>query len=169
MKRLTNNVHDRATGNSGTDAVTSIVSAETTSLPNDRDDRIPDERELEAGIERLSLGLKLHWIKAGNVNTGLSDMELADLKQTLARGWPVYADMRWPKREVWINDQLQMCPPEEMFDDHSVLLEGYRDDANQPGGGVVISRNTNPGGRDGFLPYDYARRYINDALWIGPN
>jgi len=57
-----------------------------------------------------------------------------------------------------------MCPPEEVFDGHSVLLVGYRDDP--PGGGVFIFRNTNRGGRDGFMPYSYARAYMNDAVWI---
>ncbi|HEX5221432.1 MAG TPA: C1 family peptidase [Verrucomicrobiae bacterium] len=115
---------------------------------------------------KLSLKLQLHWIKAWNVKTGLSEVEFARIKRTLATGWPVCAGMRWPKREVWKNDQLQMCPPEDVFDGHSVLLVGYRDDETQPDQGVFIFRNTNRGGRDGYLPYEYARRYINDALWI---
>jgi len=59
-----------------------------------------------------------------------------------------------------------MCPPKAVFDGHSVLLVGYRDEPNQTGGGVLIFRNTNHGGRDGFMPYAYARAYMNDALWI---
>ena len=59
-----------------------------------------------------------------------------------------------------------MCKPSEVFDGHSVLLVGYRDDASQPGGGVFIFRNTNRGGRDGFMPYHYAQAYLNDAVWI---
>jgi len=118
---------------------------------------------------KMSLGLQLHWIKAWDVKTGLSKTEFANIKQTLARGWPVCAGMRWPKKEIRNGDQLQVCPPEDVFDGHSVLLVGYRDDASQPGGGVFIFRNTNRDGRDGYLPYDYARSYINDALWIGAN
>lgn len=115
---------------------------------------------------KLTLGLQLHWIKKWNVKTGLSANEFADVKKTLDRGWPACAGLRWPKQDKWQEDVLQMCPPEEVFDGHSVLLVGYRDDANQPGGGVFIFRNTNRGGRDGFMPYAYAQAYINDAVWI---
>jgi C1A family cysteine protease len=102
------------------------------------------------------------------VNTGLTDEEFAGIKRTLNQGWPVCSGLRWPKQEKWKSDVLQMCPPEAVFDGHSVLLVGYRDDPNQPDGGVFIFRNTNRGGRDGFMPYAYARTYMNDAAWIAP-
>jgi hypothetical protein len=47
-----------------------------------------------------------------------------------------------------------------------VLLVGYRDDSAQPGGGVFIFRNTSGAARDGFMPYIYARAYMNDAAWV---
>ena len=47
-----------------------------------------------------------------------------------------------------------------------VLLVGYKHEPAQPGGGVLIFRNTAGGGRDGMMPYAYAREYMNDALWI---
>jgi len=50
MKRLLNDVPDQASG--GNEAFISIVTAETTSLPDDLENRIPDERELEAEMER---------------------------------------------------------------------------------------------------------------------
>ncbi len=115
---------------------------------------------------KLALGLHLHWIKKWNVDTGLSNDEFAGIKQTLNAGWPVCGGFRWPKQDKWQDDVLQMCPPEDVFDGHSVLLVGYRDDSAQPGGGVFIFRNTNRGGRDGFLPYAYAQAYLNDAVWI---
>ena len=59
-----------------------------------------------------------------------------------------------------------MCPPEAVRDGHSVLLIGYRADPTQPGGGVFTFRNTANGGRDGAMPYAYARTYMNDAAWI---
>jgi hypothetical protein len=59
-----------------------------------------------------------------------------------------------------------MCGPEGVRDGHSVLLVGYRDDPNQRGGGVFIFRNTAGGGTDGLMPYEYARTYMNDAIWI---
>lgn len=116
--------------------------------------------------EKLALGLQLHWIKQWNVKTGLGQDEFAAIKKTLRQGWPVCGGFRWPKQEKWQQDVLQMCPPEEVFDGHSVLLVGYRDDAGQPGDGVLIFRNTSHGGRDGYMPYTYAQAYMNDALWI---
>ena len=73
---------------------------------------------------------------------------------------------RWPKQDEWKDDVLEMCPPEAVFDGHSVLLVGYRDAADQPGGGVFIFRNTNRGGRDGYMHYTYSQAYMNDAVWI---
>jgi len=115
---------------------------------------------------KLALGLRMHWIKKWNVNTGLSPDEFAAIKQTLDQGWPVAGGLRWPKQDKWDDDVLQMCPAAEVFDGHSVLLVGYRDEVDQPGGGVFILRNTNRGGRDGFMPYAYAQAYMNDAVWI---
>lgn len=115
---------------------------------------------------RLGLGLQLHWIKRWNVKTGLSSNEFAAIKQTLDQGWPVCGGLRWPKQEVWENEVLKMAGPEGVFDGHSVLLVGYRDEAQPPGGGVFIIRNPGRGGRDGFMPYAYAQAYMNDAAWI---
>ncbi len=112
-----------------------------------------------------TLGLDLHWIKKWNVRTGLTDSQLAAIKQTLNEGWPVCAGCRWPKEEKWDNNVLQMCAPEDVRDGHSVLLVGYRDDAGQAGGGIFIFRNSN-GGHDGCMPYAYAISYVNDAAWI---
>ena len=61
-----------------------------------------------------------------------------------------------------------MCPPEEVFDGHSVLLVGYHDDPQQPGGGIFAIRNSDGDGSDGFMPYAYAAAYMNDAAWICP-
>jgi len=47
-------------------------------------------------------------------------------------------------------------------------LVGYQDDRAQAGGGVFIFRNTNRGRRNGYMPYEYAKAYMNDALWINP-
>ena len=115
---------------------------------------------------RMGLGLRLNWIKEWNVNTGLTDAHLVSIKQTLANGWVVCGGFRWPKQERWIEDVLQMCPPDAVRDGHSVLLVGYRDDTAQPGGGIFIFRNSTNGGRDGLMPYAYSQAYMNDAAWI---
>jgi predicted phosphodiesterase len=114
----------------------------------------------------LEMGLALHWIKKWNVKTGLTSEEFARIKETLSQGRPVCGGLRWPKRESWKDNLLQMCPPEEVFDGHSVLFVGYRDDDQQPGGGVFIFRNSNRNGRDGLMPFAYAQAYLNDAAWI---
>jgi len=115
---------------------------------------------------RLSLGLKLHWIKEWNVNTGVTDDQFTAIQSTLQKGWPVCGGLRWPKQEQWVGGTLQMCPPEAVFDGHSILFVGYRNDPAQPGGGVMIFRNSGGGGQDGLMAYAYARQYLNDAVWI---
>lgn len=114
---------------------------------------------------RQGLGLRLRWIKEWNVKTGLTPQHLAEIKRTLSQGWPVCGGFRWPKQAQWTNDVLQMCPANAVYDGHSVLLVGYRDDEAQPGGGVFIFRNTS-GGRDAMMPYAYAAAYMNDAAWV---
>ena len=65
-------------------------------------------------------------------------------------------------------DVLQMVPAAEVFDGHSVLLVGFKDDPAQPGGGVFLIRNSGGGVHDGSMPYQYACAYVNDAAWIEP-
>ncbi len=126
----------------------------------------PPPEALADAQPRLHLGLRLHWIKEWNVNTGLTDAQLTAIKRILSQGWPVAGGNRWPIKPKWVDDALQLCGPEAVRDGHSVLLVGYRDDAAQPGGGVFIFRNTAPPWRDGLMPYAYARQYMNDAVWI---
>ncbi len=127
----------------------------------------PTPEALAEAKSCLALGLRHHWIKEWNVKTGLTDGEFEAIKRTLSQGWPVCAGLRWPKHPKWSGDVLQMCPADEVYDGHSVLVVGYRDDTKEAGGGVLIFRNTSNGGRDGAMPYTYARAYMNDAVWIG--
>jgi hypothetical protein len=129
----------------------------------------PAPEVLAEASTRLKLGLRHHWIKEWNVNTGLTDNQLEAIKRTLTQGWPVCAGLRWPKHPKWSADVLQMCPANAVYDGHSVLLVGYVDQTNQPGGSVFLFRNTSNGGRDGSMPYTYARTYMNDAVWIDAN
>jgi hypothetical protein len=121
---------------------------------------------LAAAKTRLNLGLRLNWIKEWNVNTGLTDAHVLAIRRTLESGWPVCGGFRWPRQEQWVEEVLQMCPANAVRDGHSVLLVGYRDDPVQPGGGIFFFRNTSREGRDGGMPYDYARAYMNDAAWV---
>ena len=130
-------------------------------------DLAPAEGTLAEAAARRKLGLKIHWIKEWDVTTGIDDEQLTAIKSTLSSGWPVCGGFRWPRHEEWKDGVLQMRAPEEVFDGHSVLLIGYRDDPAQPGGGVFHFRNSGGNGKDGSMPYAYARLFLNDAMWIG--
>jgi len=111
------------------------------------------------------------WIKRWDAKTGLTEGQLSRIRQTLAEGHPVAAGMRWPKREQYGPGHLMLVPsPDAVFDGHSVILVGYRDDPSQPGGGSFLFRNSSgPAWRDGGyarLPYAYAAAYVNDALTL---
>lgn len=129
-------------------------------------DRGPSVEAISRAKQQLAHSLRLHWIKEWNVKTGLNDEEFLEIKKTLRSGWPVCGGFRWPKQEHWVDGVLQMCPADGVFDGHSVLLVGYSDQAAQPGGGIFYFRNTSNGGKDGEMPYAYARAYMNDSAWI---
>jgi len=122
------------------------------------------EREKAKGT--MALELSDNWIKKWNPKTGLSEGEFASIKETLNAGWPVCGGFRWPNHAAWKDGVLQVCGEEDVFDGHSVLLVGYRDDSAQPGGGVFLIRDSGSG-EDRAMPYGYAKSFMNDALWIG--
>ncbi len=126
----------------------------------------PGSAVLAKAKAALSLGLQFHWIKEWDVKTGLAPGQSLEIKRTLSRGWPVCGGFRWPRQEKWDHEVLQMCGPDAVYDGHSVLLVGYRDDAAQAGGGVFLFRNTSRDGRDGAMPFAYAQAYMNDAAWV---
>lgn len=128
--------------------------------------RKPDEKAAASAQGTMALGLSEHWLKKWNPKTGLSGDEFASIKQTLSSGWPVCGGFRWPNEASWKEGVLEMRTPDEVFDGHSVLLVGYRDDPGQPGGGVFIIRDSGSG-EDRAMPYGYAQAFMNDALWIG--
>jgi hypothetical protein len=126
----------------------------------------PSDTAMRSASELREAGLRLHWIKAWDVKTGLTDAQFLEIKKTLARQWPVCAGLRWPKQQRWTDSVLEMAPPEGVVDGHSVLLVGFRDDPKQPGGGVFLIRNSGAHVHDGAMTYEYARAYTNDAVWI---
>lgn len=128
----------------------------------------PDEQARQRAKALSRPELRLHWIKPWDARTDLTEAQFQELRQTLLQRWPVAGGFRWPKREHWEGNVLRMVPPEDVFDGHSVLLVGFKDDATQPGGGVFLIRNSGGGAHDAALPYDYVRAYMNDALWIDP-
>ncbi len=126
----------------------------------------PSADALADAKNRLALPMRLHWIKEWNVNTGLTDEHLVAIKNTLRNGWPVCGGFRWPKQAQWVDDVLQMCAADQVYDGHSVLIVGYRQDTTQPGGGVFIFLNTSGSRHEGYMPYAYAQAFMNDAAWV---
>ena len=126
----------------------------------------PSSEALTEAKTRAKLGLSLNWIKRWDVTTGLTPGEFNGIRQTLAQGWPVCSGLRWPTHARWVDGVLQMCNADQVFDGHSILVVGCREDPAQPGGGVLIFRNTSGDGHDGLMPYAYARLYMNDAASI---
>ena len=127
---------------------------------------MPTEAAKKDAGRSLANGLRNHWIKPWDPNTGLTDAQVMAIKQVINRQWPVCGGFRWPKHPVWEDDVLEMASPENVFDGHSLLLVGYHDDPQQPGGGVFIFRNSNNDHPEGRMTYQYAAAYMNDAMWI---
>ncbi|MEP0843516.1 MAG: hypothetical protein HRF43_12510 [Phycisphaerae bacterium] len=112
---------------------------------------------------------KAHWIRLWDLRKPLSDAQITAIQQAIAEGHPVACGLRWPKSGK--NEELINPPaPEDVRDGHSITLVGYRDDPEQPGGGVFRFRNSygTGWGQDGYglMSYAYVRRYANDALWL---
>lgn len=130
--------------------------------------RVPSAAAMGQAESLRAVGLKLHWIKTWDPNCGVTDAQLAAIKRKLDERSPVCGGFLWPKEDPkYPGGILEMPPREEMRDGHSVLLVGYNDDANQPGGGLLIFRNTSKGHPGASMTYAYAKAYMNDAAWIG--
>lgn len=134
--------------------------------PSLRPDLVPSEQALTEAKRTLALGLRLHWIKEWDSSKGPTAEQLRSMRAALARGSPVCGGLLWPKSQTWESDTLKMCPREQVFDGHSVLLVGYRDDPALPGGGAFRIRNSAGPSREGWLTYEYVQAYLNDAAWI---
>ena len=115
----------------------------------------------------------VEWVKRYDVTSGLSEAQFRTMKEGLADKHPVAAGFRWPKH-LRLSPQhvLETPPPRGVFDGHSVLLVGYRDDPTQPGGGLVVLRNS-LGARWGdggyaLMTYAYVLAYANDVVGVRP-
>ena len=128
--------------------------------------RQPSNAALERGRQIQEAGFQLHWIKPWNPRKGLSERQFLAVKETLQKGSPVCGGFLWPKKAKWSDGVLQMAPRSGVYDGHSLLLVGFRDDPRQPGGGVFLVYNSSSGSSDEALCYEYAQAYMNDAAWI---
>lgn len=128
--------------------------------------RRPSNEAMERARQIQEAGFQLHWIKPWNPRKGLSEQQFLDVKETLRKGWPVCGGFLWPKNAKWSDGVLQMASRQGVYDGHSLLLVGFRDDPQQPGGGVFLMHNSSGGSSDGAMSYEYAQAYMNDAVWI---
>jgi hypothetical protein len=85
---------------------------------------------------------EIHWIKRIRPDARLSDEQFAEIKQTLANGFPVAAGAS-----------------------HSRLFVGYIDDAAKAGGGTFLTKDSGVG-RFSEVTYEFAKKELNDAFWI---
>ncbi len=119
--------------------------------------------------ESLRHRWQIEWIKRWSVDQKLSASELLDIKRALAAGHPVACGLRWPKKLRGYK-LLDVPPPGQVFDGHSVALVGYEDDPAKNGTGVFQFRNSfGPNWGDkgyGEMSYAYVQTYANDALWL---
>lgn len=87
--------------------------------------------------------LSVHWIVPWTPNRfGVDDLQFAEIKKTLARGFPVAAGSG-----------------------HSRLLVGYRDDPSAPGGGIFITEDS---ALNAFaeVTYEFVKKDVADVFWI---
>ena len=123
--------------------------------------------------EAISPRFKANFIKPWDVTTGLLASHLQAIQTQLKAGRPVAVGVRWPNNfqtETINGIQLMKTPPANgVFDGHSIDLVGYKASNAFPGGGYFIFRNSGGTlfGADGygFMSFDYARKYVNDAVY----
>lgn len=119
-------------------------------------------------------GASLYWIKEWNPTTGMAEEQIAQIKQQILKEHPVAIGFRWPKKEDKyrrVENGIMIVPPEEgVYDGHSVIIVGFKDDPTVAGGGYFIFKNSYGigFGEEGYakMPYRYASRYANDGVAI---
>jgi hypothetical protein len=84
----------------------------------------------------------VHWIKRIRPEARLTDEQFLEIKQTLAKGFPVAAGAS-----------------------HSRLFVGYKNDETKPGGGIFFTKDSGEG-RFAEVTYEFAKKELNDAFWV---
>jgi hypothetical protein len=99
--------------------------------------------QAQALRERTRSELAIHWIVPWVPNRfGLSDEQFAEVKRTLAAGWPVAAGSG-----------------------HSRLLVGYRDDPAAEGGGTFVTCDSALAAW-GEVSYAFVHKDVADVFWV---
>lgn len=107
------------------------------------DSQVTPSKEARANAEKIrSSEVTVHWINPLKRERGLTDSQFQQVKQTLVQGWPVAAGAA-----------------------HSRLLVGYRDDPQQPGGGVFLTKDSGKG-KFAKVSYQFVKEKVGDVFWI---
>lgn len=114
------------------------------------------------------------WIKEWNPTIGMTDEQIQQVKNQILDEHPVAIGFRWPKKDERYRKMvngLMIVPPEEgVFDGHSVIIIGFKDDPDISGGGYFIFKNSHgmDYGEKGFgkMPYEYVQKYANDGVAV---
>jgi hypothetical protein len=126
----------------------------------------PSERALREGKKFKKKGLKLHFIKRWDIDRGLAKSEFDTVLKRIDEGFPVMCGFRWAKKAEFVDDVMVWCPPEEVFDGHSVLIVGYVETSDVEGGGYLILSDSASVRDDLKMSFKFARHYANDACWV---
>jgi len=130
--------------------------------------RKPSEEAIRDAADRAGRW-QVHWIRRWDTSRPVEEGEIASVKRALADGHPVACGLRWPKSN---RAEELVAPPaaDAVYDGHSIILVGYADDPDRPGGGIFRFRNSRGprwGDRGcGVMSYAYVRAYANDAVWL---
>jgi hypothetical protein len=114
------------------------------------------------------------FLKKWDVKTGLTPQQFNDLIESLKKGRPVAAGLRWAKpgkfaiEEIYGIPLIKMVGAGDVVDGHSVVFVGYKVSKNFPGGGYLIFRNSWGTGFGeqgyGYMSFEYATAYTNDLF-----
>jgi hypothetical protein len=129
--------------------------------------RKPSAAALTDAKER-SARWKCEWIRRWDVKRPANNQELHAIKEALASGHPVACGLRFPK-SLKGYEILDVPPPAEVYDGHSIVFTGFQDNP-KTGEGVFAFRNSwgTGWGKDGYgmMTYAYVWAYANDLIWL---
>ena len=114
-------------------------------LPKFDPDYAPGEEARQNAKAIKTNDFRIHWIRKWDGKSGLDDAQFEAVKNVLRGGWPVAAGAS-----------------------HSLLLIGLREDAGQPGGGLFIVLDSNPGAFR-QRSFENVKTNTGDAFWIELN
>ncbi|MFA6126037.1 MAG: NPCBM/NEW2 domain-containing protein [Bacteroidales bacterium] len=114
------------------------------------------------------------WIKQWDPNTGMTEDQIQQVKAQIRSGHPVAIGFQWPKGEdrfrKFENGMMSIPPREGVFDGHSIIMVGYKEDPGARGGGYFTFRNSHGSGYGvegyGKMPYEYLSNYANDGVSV---